>query len=792
MKYQPLSFEDISYICKPEDFPFNSTKELEGIEYIIGQERAIDSIELGAKIEKDGYNLFLMGPAGLGKHTFVEDFLKNIKKDKALDWCYLNNFEDPHKPIAVSLPAGKGRELKEDMDELVETLKDTIPALFESDEYNARRKSIENSFNEKSQMMFKALQQKAREKSLGLLRTPQGILFVPLNENGELMKPEEFQRLPIEKREEIEKKIESMQNLLEESMRQIALLRREFFKEIKKLNEEVTNIAVENLIEALKNRFSSYKKILKYLENVKKDVVKNVNDFLYAAEERSQFPFYIQSSFDRYSVNLLVDNSKSIENVIFEDNPSVKNLIGRVEYKLQMGMMITNFTHIKPGSLHKANGGYLIIDAEKILRMPLAWDALKRTLKSKKIKIESPESILGFVSTEILEPEPIEADVKIVLIGQRELYYLLYNLDPEFKTLFKIVADFDETIDDPIKNSLSYAKLLADITRKKDLLPLSRSGVARAIWESVRLSKDRKKLSANIDEISDLLIESDYFARKEAKEIIEESDISKACSAKQKRADRLYSKIKEEIERDILVINTDGAKTGQINGLAVIDLGNISFGKPTRITAHTRVGEKGIIDIEREVELSGPIHSKGVMILSSFISGRYARDFPLALTASLVFEQSYSGVEGDSASLAELCALLSSLAEVPIYQSLAVTGSVSQRGEVQAVGGINEKIESFFDVCFSRGLNGQHGVIIPKANIDNLVLKDEVLEAVKNDKFHIYPVSHVDEAMEILTQKEAGKRGEDGKFPKNTINSKVEEKIIFFAKQSKNFEAEKK
>jgi len=793
MRHQPLSFEQLSYICKPEDFPFKSTKELENIEYIIGQDRAIEAIELGAKIDKDGYNLFLMGADGIDKHRVVESFLKKIKKDKneILDWCYLNNFEHPHKPIAVGLPVGKGKELKNDMYELIETLKETIPALFESDEYHARRKSIENRFNEKGQLIFKSLQEKAKEKNLNALRTPQGIIFVPLDENGQLMSQKDFQNLSLEQKRKIEEKIQSMQSQLEESMSQIAILRREFFKEIKKLNEEVTNIVVENLIDTLKKRYLSFKKILSYLDSVKKDIIKNVADFLYNPEASvsEQFPLYFEKpSFDRYSVNLLVDNSKNQENIIYEDNPTLKNLIGRVEYKLQMGMMITDFTHIKPGSLHKANGGYLIIDADKILKMPLVWDALKRTLKSGKINIESPESMLGFASTETLEPEPIEADIKVVLIGQRDLYYLLYHLDPDFKRLFKVVADFNETIDSSKENFLSYAKLLATIANERDLLPLSKDAVARAIWESLRISRDRKKLSANIDEVANLLIESDFIARKSNKKIIESDDISKAYNAKKERLGRFYSLIKEEIERDILVINSDGFKIGQINGLAVIDFGNIFFGKPIRITANIRVGEKGILDIEREVELSGPIHSKGVMILSSFLGGRYATNIPLSLSASLVFEQSYSGVEGDSASLAELCALLSSLAEIPISQSLAVTGSISQRGEVQAVGGINEKVEAFFDICSFRGLNGNHGVLIPKANIDNLILKDEVLDAIKDGKFKIFAVSHVDEAMEILTQKEAGARGKDGKFPKNSINAKVEEKLIYFANQSKSFE----
>lgn len=796
MPIQPLDYSQAATLCDPADFDFKTTEELDDLHEIIGQERAVESIEFGSSINHDGYNIFVMGPTGIGKHGVIKQYLEKKATEEKLpsDWCYVNNFDHPSKPLAIKLPSGQGQQLKTDMQNLVESLRASIPAAFESDEYQARKKIIEDDLQKLNEEAYRKIEEKAREKKIGLIKTPRGIMFAPLKENGEIMAPEEFQGLSEKEQAAIEEKIRSLHETLEDLIKQIANWKKEGMEKLKKLNRDVASYVAGHLIEELKNKYSLFPKVVSYLERVEEDVIENVDDFLYKPEAAPialgaiKLPASLMApSLKRYEVNVLVTHENHGAPIVYEDHPTHQNIIGRIEHISQMGTLVTDFTLIKPGALHKAYGGYLVIDALKLLLQPYAWETLKRAIQSKEIRIISGERMLGLISTVTLEPEPIPFNSKVILIGERILYYLLYSYDSDFKELFKIVADFEETMPRSLENNLLYARLIAMISRSNGLLPLDKEAVARVIDHSSRLASDTKKLSTHIQSLTDLLREADFLAKKKQNRVILRDDIQNAIDMQIKRASRIKDEVFEEIKRGTILIDTEGEKVGQINGLSVVDLGNISFGRPTRITARTRMGKGEVIDIEREVELGGPIHSKGVMILSSFLGARYAPDNPLTLSASLVFEQSYGGVEGDSASLAELCALLSSISQIPIRQNFAATGSINQQGEVQAIGGVNEKIEGFFDICKERGLTGTQGVLIPESNVKHLMLKNDVIEAIKQKKFFIYPIKNVDEAMEILTGLSAGERDESGNFAKGSINALVEETLVAYAQKSKEF-----
>lgn len=798
MAIKPLNLKEIDNRCNPKIFKFNTTEEIEKKFEILGQDRAIKSIDFATKIDNNKYNIFVMGPGGLGKHEIVEKLLKEKAELKNVpnDICYVNNFSQSNKPIAITLPSGSAYEFKKDMKNLIDTLKSAIPAAFESEEYNARKKMIEEEFKNRSDYLYKKLENEAKAMGIALVRTPAGIMFVPLKPDGNLMKPEEFQTLPEEVKEDLEKKVDILNDRLNDITRELALFRKELVNRLKKLNEETTNLVASHLIEELKEKYKDNKKIIKYLDSVQKDVVENVQDFLFKEESGISMPFVfytlVRPSFKRYEVNILVShkNEKSAP-VIYEDNPTYENIIGRIEHIAQMGTLITDFTLIRPGALHKAYGGYLIIDARKILIEPFAWESLKRALLSKKIKIVPKERMIGLISTVTLEPEPIDLDIKIVLIGNRVLYYLLYNLDSDFKELFKVVADFNEIYEKDEETLNLYASLIASLAKEENLLPLSKEAVAKAIDISSRFAQDAKKLSLEIKKIKDLLQEADFIAKERDSKVIEDEDIKKAAKEKEYRSSRVKELIQEEFERDILKIDISGEKIGQINGLSVIDLGDITFAKPSKITATVRMGKGEVVDIEKEAELSGKIYTKSTMIIAGYLKGRYLLDMPLTLSASLVFEQSYSFVEGDSASLAETCALLSAIANIPIKQNIAITGSISQKGDVQAIGGVNEKIEGFYEICRIKGFTKDQGVIIPKSNLDHLILKDEVYEKIEKGEFNIYAVENIDEAIEILTGLKAGIREKDGSFTKNSFNYLVEERLKEFALKAKTFLKEK-
>ncbi len=806
MAPRPLSKNALYTRCRTSELPFRTTADLTPHVGVLGQERAVEALHFGTRIKRDGYNLFVHGAQGTGRHTTVREYLERAAQDQPVpnDWCVLNNFEDAQKPLAVELPPGRGSELREDMTNLIEELKTAIPAAFDSEDYRARRQAIDQEFKEKQEHAFEELAEKAKKKSVALVRTPVGLALAPMKD-GEVISPEVFQRLKVEERQQFESEIESLQQELQATVRQIPEWDKDRRNQIRDLNRDVSAFAVGHMIEALKERYGEFSRIVSYLEAVSSDITDNVDVFL--ADHQAQMQAQMQAqtgqpgmpgnplpqlqasmAFRRYEINLLVDNSSNGgAPVIYEDNPTFANLIGRVEHIAEMGALVTDFGLIRSGALHRANGGYLIVDAVKLLIQPYAYEGLKRALDSRMVRIESLGQALSLVSTVSLEPEPIPLDVKVILTGEPRIYYLLSNLDPEFNDLFKVSVDYGGDMDRSETGTLAYARLIAALASKEELRAFDRRAVARLIEHSARISDDSEKLSLRMGRVTDVMREADFWAAENQRNVVSPADVQQAIDTRVRRADRLRERSQEQITRGTVLIDTEGAQVGQINGLAVISLGEFSFGRPGRITARVRMGRGQVLDIEREVELGGPLHSKGVLILSGFLSARYALDRPLSLSASLVFEQSYGGIDGDSASSAELYSLLSALSGLPLEQSLAVTGSVNQKGEVQAIGGVNEKIEGFFDICQERGLTGNQGVLIPASNTKHLMLRHDVVDACASGKFRVFPVSTIDEGMEILTGRRAGTRGKNGRFGANTINRLVEDRLRALADDLREF-----
>lgn len=781
---QPLSVDKLYEHTDPDVFDFETTADLDGPVSVVGQERALDAVRFGIGIQQQGYNLYALGPHGLGKYDVISQFIEERAAEMPTppDWCYVHNFEQSYKPRTLKLPVGRGVELRDDMKQLLDELKAVLPAAFESEEYHAQRQAIEEELKERQESSFEDLKAKAEERDIALVQTPSGLAFAPMRE-GEVINPKEFLSMPEEDQKHVQDEIEMLQEELQRIMRQVPQWQKETRDRVKELKKEVATFTLTPLFEGLKEKYEDLEDVLNYLDAVQQHAIDNVDDFLQKASDeenplaammRGQRAPSQPPSFVEYEVNLLVDNSGTEgAPVVHTELPTYQNLVGRVEHVSQMGALLTNFTLIKPGALHQANGGYLILDARKLLQQPYAWDGLKRALRTKEIAIESLGQMYSVISTVSLEPEPIPLEVKVVLLGERMLYYLLVELEPEFGELFKVMADFEDEIERNEDNSKSVARLIASLVHREGLRHFDRSAVARILEYSARVVSDKERLGTHLQDMTDLLRESSYWASEANRHVVQAQDVQRSIDEQRRRAGRLRERMQESILREIVLIDTTGTATGQINGLSVISVGNSMFGRPSRITARVQMGKGEVIDIERRVELGGPIHSKGVYILSGFLGSRFAVDRPLSLSASIVFEQSYSGVDGDSASSAELYALLSALAEVPIKQSLAVTGSVNQHGQVQAIGGVNEKIEGFFDICAARGLTGDQGVLIPASNVQNLMLRQDVRGAVAAGKFNIYAVSHVDEGIEILTGIPAGERAEDGAYPEGTVNHMV-------------------
>lgn len=788
----PLDVSRLYRRCDMSALEFETTAELKDLEGAVGQERALAAIEFATRMGGDGYNLYVLGQSGSLKHQTVMDCLEpeSSRKGAASDWCYLNNFDESRKPEVLMLPAGRGAELREDMTRLIAELKEVIPATFESDHYRARVAEIQQEFEDRHKAALEELQKAANEVGVSLVPTPHGFAIAPVRD-GRVLPDEEFEKLPDTEKERLTQAMAEISERVRRHFQSIPKWAQEHRERIRALNREMTELAAGQLIDRLDAKYHDNERLLEYLKAVREDVLENAREFLGQEQEPSPFAPPHRANLVRYAVNLVVDNAgQSRAPVVYEQNPSLQNLLGRVEHVAQFGALVTDFTMIRPGALHRANGGYLILDADRVLTQPFAWAALKRALFAKEIRMESAEQFLSIVTTVSLEPQPIPLDIKLILIGDRVIYYLLCELDKDFANLFKVAADFEDQIDRTDENTALYARLVATLARREHLLPVTRSGVARVIEQSARFVGDAEKLSTRLRSISDLLREADYWAKHDGVATVEADHIQRALDAQIHRVDRIRSRIQEGIQRNRILIDTTGQAVGQVNGLSVLQLGTFAFGQPSRITATVRIGDGKIIDIERETELGGPIHSKGVLIVSSYVASKYASDVPLSLAASLVFEQSYGGVEGDSASVAEICALLSALSKTPIKQSLAVTGSVNQHGKVQAIGGANEKIEGFYDVCKARGLTGDQGVLIPADNVSDLMLRDDVRESVEAGKFQVFAITWVDEAVSLLTGVDAGERDADGHFPAESVNGRVEQQLVALANARKDFARE--
>ncbi|MDH5178339.1 MAG: AAA family ATPase [Gammaproteobacteria bacterium] len=777
---QALPPHRLKRCCDPATFTFQSTADLSPPESTPGQERAIDALKFGIGIRQPGYNLYVLGPKGAGRHHLVMQYLQQQTRHQSTpsDWCYVNNFQHPHKPWAVQLPAGQAQAFRQDMAHLLEDLQSALPAAFEQEEYHTQLEEIEDELKSKAETAFEELNERAKTHQVRLLRTPQGFAFAPLKD-GEVLNPKEYRQLPDKEQAKIEEVIAVLEEELNTILHQQPQWQRETREKIQTLNREVALFATRNLLRTYQEKYQAIPRILDYLTALQEDVIEHLSLFR-GEEDNTGFGLMEnQTSFRRYEINVLVDNNATQGMpLIYEDNPVYQNLLGRVEYKAQLGALTTDFTQIRPGALHLANGGYLILDAIKLLQQPFAWEGLKRVLSSRELRLQSLADLYSMISTVTLEPEPIPLDVKVVLVGDRIFYYLLQEYDHDFAELFKVEVDFEDEVDISGDNIQLYARFIAGLAKQSDLRPFDREAVAGIIEHSSRLAEDAAKLSTHTGSIIDLMREADYWAADNGHDQVTRADIRQAIDKQIYRADRIRSRFYEEIRRGTILIDTRGEKIAQINALSIMELGDFAFGQPSRITATARLGEGDVVDIEREVDMGGALHSKGVYILSAFLGARYADERPLSLNASLVFEQSYGGIDGDSASMAELCVLLSALAKIPLRQDLAITGSVNQLGEAQAIGGVNEKIEGFFAVCHQAGLTGKQGVLIPASNVQHLMLRDEVVQAAEQGRFHIYAYHNIDQAMELLTGLQAGELDAEGQYPADSINAIVENRLI--------------
>jgi len=796
MAVPPLDIAALCRRCDESRLTFDTTLALAPLTSRIGQERAVEAVRFGVGIRHDGYNLYAMGPAGSGKHTAVRALLEEraAREPTPADVVYVHNFDLKNEPRALLLPQGTGRRLRDDVRHLVEELRTVIPGALEGEEFRARKQRLEEEAKSRHNREFTGLRDRAAKKGVALVHTPFGFALAPMK-GGDVLEPEVFARLPEDERDRFKKDIEELGADLSALIAQVPRWEGELRKKARELVQETLLGAVGHLVEDVRQKYDGFADVVAYLDALQADVLENFTDFIKSEEGSPAVLAEIEglSPFRRYQVNLLVDNeATSGAPVVYEDHPTTDKLVGRIEHLSRLGALVTDFSLIKPGVLHKANGGYLILDARNLVLQPYAWEALKRALLAKQIRIEPLAAMLGLMSTVSIEPQPVPLSVKVVLLGDRLLFHLMGQVDPDFRALFKVAVDFEDEVDRTADNDLAYARLVATIARDEKLMPFDRGAVARVIERCARLAEDAEKLSAHMGWIIDLLREADHWARDRGAAVAEGRDVGRAVAAQERREGRIRERVLEEIERGTLLIETAGRRVGQVNGLSVLALGRAAFGRPSRITARVRLGKGEVVDIEREVELGGPIHSKGVLILSGFLGARYAEGQPLALSATLAFEQSYGMIEGDSASSAELYALLSALSGLPIEQSIAVTGSVNQHGEVQPIGGVNEKIEGFFDVCRARGLTGAEGVLIPASNVKHLMLREDVVEAARAGRFHVWAVRSVDEGIALLTGLPAGERDADGKFPEGSVNGKVEARLLELARQRAAANAEGK
>ncbi|MFW5748686.1 MAG: Lon protease family protein [Chloroflexota bacterium] len=789
---QELEAKDLRWTCDPDLFSMKSTEELTALEEVIGQDRAVRALSFGIDIGSPGYHIYAMGPEGTGKTKTIHKFLKRASTSQEVpdDWAYINNFDDTDKPRALRMPAGTGRELKDDIEKLVESLQEEVPGVFDGEEYRHEQEQLEDDIQERVQALFNDLRDKAEAHGMTLIQTPQGIVVTPLIE-GEPATPDRVDDLDEETRQRFESNRDELQNEMRDTMRQVRRLQDEGRERVRDLDRQVVGFAVGHRIDSLKEKYEDHAAIVDFLDEIRHDILDKVQDIKRQIQmEQSQQEAALlmqargsgENPYERYHVNLIVDNSETDgAPVVLERNAHYHNLIGRVEHRAQFGALMTDYTMIKAGALHRANGGYLMIQARDILAQPFAWQALTRTLKNSEVVIEPMGESFQTISTRTLEPEPIPLDVKVIVIGNPTIYYLLYQLDEDFQELFKVKADFGRRTDRGDAVLEKYARFIGQTCREENLRHFDPTGVARIIERAARIVSDQEKLATTFGDIVDFIRQSSYWAGQNGHDLVTGEDVQRAVDEHVYRANRVEERIQEQIEDGNILINTEGKVIGQVNGISILPMGDYAFGKPSRITARTYAGNAGVINIERETELGGSIHNKGVLILAGYLGGKYATDRPLTLSASLTFEQQYQGVDGDSASSAELYALLSALSGFAIDQELAVTGSVNQRGEIQAIGGVNEKIEGFFDVCRIKGLTGNQGVLIPSSNVRHLMLRRDVVDAVREGQFHIFPISTVDEGIALLTGIAVGALQDDGTYPDDTLNHAIMERLGSYA-----------
>ncbi len=785
----------------PGEVECSTTEELVPTDEIIGQERAQKALRFGLEIQEKGFNIYVAGIPGTGRRTAVKKFLSELArtKPKADDWVYVNNFANPYEPLAIRLPPGWGTQMKADMAAFVAEARRTLPRAFESEDAAAKRQDLVGKLDAERAAIISEVNTGAEKQGFTIQMGPSGMLIVPVIDNKPLTK-EEFDALPKEKQDEIIKKRETLDADLRGGFRRMRDLDARGMEAVTNLNSEIALYAIGHLLVGLKEKYGKIADVPAYIDSVQKDVLDNLSTFLGPQQPQEeeippQFRQWLAKdlAFRKYGVNVMVDNSAVAgAPVIFEETPSYQNLLGRSEREFQFGMVTTDFMMIRPGSVHKANGGYLVIPVLDLFRYPFAWDGLKSALRTEKVRVEDPGEQAGFVLTRGLKPQPIPLAVKVILIGTPDISQILSQNDPDYAELFKVRADFDTVMSRTRENAKDYASYICTLCYRYGLNHLDNSAVAKVVEYGSRLAEDQKKLSMRFASISDLIREANFYAVQEKASLITVKHIGKALEEKIYRSNLVQQKIQEYIERGVFLIDTRGAETGQINGLSVMATGDFAFGIPSRVTASIAVGREGIIDIERQAQMGGPTHTKGVLILGGYLAGKYAQDKPFSLSAKLVFEQSYGGVDGDSASSTELYAILSALSGLPIRQSIAVTGSVNQRGEVQAIGGVNEKLEGFFEVCKARGLTGEQGAMIPASNVQNLMLREEIIEAAKAGKFSVFPARTIDEGIELLTGVPAGERQPDGTFPQGTVNYLVDRRLREIAGMVRDYQIPQK
>ncbi len=785
-----LSYRDLKMVCDQKMFKFETTKELEPINDGIGQERGIKALEFGISVDVKGYNLYIEGPSGVGKTMYTKNYLDSISSKKKVpnDWCYIYNFQNPNEPIAVSLPAGQGKEFKESMEGFIKEVKKDIKKTFNADDFEKEKALIKKEFEEKREVVLTKLNEDSQKHGFQVKSAQNGIYMMPVVE-GKVIQEEEFDKLDEEIKKQYEEKSVIVQQQIMDAISVIKQIERQSDKKVSEWQSNVALLTVNAHINYIKSKYKRNKKITQFLNDVKQDVLKNVSYFLEEdkapnTQQMQQGPAQRkQDPCLNYRVNLFIDNSdREGCPVVMDSNYSFQNLFGKLEYENYYGSLKTDFTMLKPGLMHKANGGYIIFQAKDLLANGMCYEELKRVLRIKELSIDNTMEQRSSMAMISLKPEPIPLDLKVILIGNSNIYHTLLSIDSDFRKLFKIKVEFEETAPINEENVNKLARFVHTFCEQEELPPLDRTAMARIVEYASRLAGDNDKLSTRFTDIAQVVGEAGTWAKLSKNKIVTEDIVNKALAERVERIKKYDARYIEMIKENTLLINTTGSCVGELNGLTVLTIGDYTFGKPTKITVNTYTGKQGVVNIEREVEMSGSTHTKGVYILSAYLGELFAQDIPLCLTASICFEQLYNGVDGDSASSTELYGLLSSLSGIPIKQSIAVTGSVNQKGQIQPIGGVNEKIEGFFQICKMRGLDGSHGVMIPVQNINNLQLSDDVVDAVKNKKFHIYAVSTIEEGIEVLTGVPAGRKDKDGNFPAGTINYLAYEKLKKFAK----------